>query len=453
MLQKNKTYPMECTALGASFEGICRVDGQVVFVPGALPSETLDARIIKVTKRYAIGKLERLYTVAPDRIQPPCPYFPRCGGCAAQHLQYAATLAHKRRQVADCLERIGGFTTPPVAPTLGMEDPWRYRNKGAFPVGGMAGAPQIGMYAARSHAIIDQPAGCLLQTAQSDALVSAVRRWMTGCRIPPYDEMSHTGLVRHVMTREAADGSTLLLLIINGSAVPHGSALVEMTRAAAPGLRGVLLSENTRRTNVILGDRTHPLWGEDRLEDTVAGMRVQVSPQSFFQVNRIQADRLVALALEDAGLTGREHVWDLYCGAGTFTLPLAHAAAEVTGVEVVPEAIADAEGNARRNGIANASFVAGAVETVLPGLLRARGAPDVALLDPPRKGCAPEVLQALADAAPRRIVYVSCNPATLARDAGYLASHGYALQGVRPVDMFCWTEHVECVARMEVDHG
>lgn len=453
MLTKNATLKLECTALGADFEGICRYQGQVVFVSGALPGETIRARIIKVTKRYAIGRLEQVMTFSEERLQPPCAHYPRCGGCTAQHLRYEATLAYKRQQVLDCLERIGGFDAPEVAEVIGMEDPWRYRNKGAFPVGGKAGTPVIGIYAARSHDIIDAPTGCLLQTRKSDALVAAVRHWMRIHHVEPYEEMSHRGLIRHIVTREAADGKAMLVLAINGKAIPHQEELIAVANEAVPDLRSIVLSENTRPTNVILGNAFRTIWGEDTLEDTIAGFRMRVSPRSFFQVNRSQAERLYASALEMAGLTGSEKVWDLYCGCGSITLPLARHAAHVTGVEIVEDAVADARENARRNGAENVRFIAGATEDVLTRLMAEDGSPDVVVLDPPRKGCEPDAVEAVAKAGPSRIVYVSCNPATLARDAKLLAENGYRLDRVQPVDMFGWTGHTECVMLMTKDLG
>lgn len=448
MLAKNQTIETTCTGLGAGFEGVCRHEGQVVFVRGALPGEDVRVKIIKAAKNYAVGRLEQLHTFSEDRVTPPCPYFPRCGGCAAQHIAYARTLFYKRQQVKDCLERIGGIQAPEVLEPLGMEDPWRYRNKGAFPVGGRASAPLIGCFAGHSHDIVDAKEGCLLQTERSDALVRQVRWWMARNRIEPYNEARHEGLIRHVMTREAKDGSAMLALVLNGKTLPKGGELVAAVRDVAPETRSIVLSENTRRTNAILGDTVRTLWGADALEDEMLGFRMRVSPRSFFQVNRKQAHALYRVTLEFCGLTGGERVWDVYCGCGSITLPLARRAARITGVEIVAEAVEDARENARRGGIGNASFLAGAAEKVLPGLCAAEGAPDVVVLDPPRKGCEPEALHAVAQAGPGRIVYVSCNPATLARDVKLLTEQGYAFVKAQPVDMFPWTAHVEAVALM-----
>lgn len=446
MIAKNQSITLTCTALGADFEGICRHDGQVIFVPQALPGETVQARIIKVTKAYAVGKLEKRLADAPERVQPPCPYYPRCGGCTAQHLSYEATLAHKRQQVIDCLQRIGKIDTPNVLETIGMEHPWRYRNKAAFPAGGEPGSPVIGCYAARSHDIVDAKDGCLLQSAQSDSLVRAVREWMTTFKIPSYSEQDGRGLVRHIVTREASDGSAMLLLVTAAEPLPHAGELIALARREVKALRSVILSVNARRTNVILGDTFRTLWGEDAIEDTIAGFSMRVSPRSFFQVNRAQAERLYLAAIDFANLTGRERVWDVYCGCGSITLPLARHAAHVTGIEIVEDAVEDARENARQNGAMNVSFIAGAAEKVLPELVEREGAPDVVVVDPPRKGMELPALEAITKARPERIVYVSCNPATLARDARMIAERGYRAERTQPVDMFGWTGHVECVA-------
>jgi len=446
MLSKNETVELECIGFGTDFEGVCRHDGQVVFVPGAMPGERVIARIIKVTKAYAAGRLETLLSVSGERARPPCPHYPRCGGCTAQHMSYQTTLRQKRRQLIDCLERIGGVQAPCVLSTIGMENPWRYRNKAAFPVGGDAENPRIGCFAAPSHDIVDAPDGCLLQTHASDALVRAVREWMRRYRVAPYNEETHSGLLRRVMMREAADGSAMLLLVIHGEVLPHAGELVALARGSVPALRSVVISTNTRRTNVILGDMFRTLWGDDALLDSIAGFSMRVSPRSFFQVNREQAEVLFGTAIEFAALSEDETVWDVYCGCGSITLPLSKAVRHAVGIEIVEDAIEDARENARRNGVRNVTFIAGAAEDMLPQLAGRIGKPDAIVVDPPRKGCAPAALFAIADAHPARIVYVSCNPATLARDVKILAERGYALVKAQPVDMFCWTGHVESVA-------
>lgn len=446
MLTRNQELTVTIDRLGDDAQGIALHEGMVVFVPKALPGEQVRVRVIKPDKRYAVARLLEVEKAAPERVTPPCPYAARCGGCVAQHMRYEATLTFKQRQVGDCLRRIGGLEAPDVAPMMGMTRPWRYRNKGSFPVGGTTGAPLIGCYAPRSHTIIDAPEGCLLQDEQSDRMVSEVRRWMIEQRIPPYEEAGHRGLIRHVVTRVTRSGQAMLTLVTMREEIPAAQALINALRAAVPGLRGVCIAPNDRRTNVIFGDASRALWGAHILEETHFGLRFSLSPRAFFQVNPIQADRLYQRALDYAQLRGGERVADVYCGTGTMTLLLARAAREVVGIEWSEAAVADAERNAAENGIPNARFVCEDAAKALPALVETGERLDVVVLDPPRKGCDEAVLQAVGRARPDRLVYVSCNPATLARDAALLAKLGYGLVSAQPVDMFCWTGSVETAA-------
>lgn len=448
-LHKNQLLDLTVEGYGMDAQGVCRADGFTVFVPGAIDGERVRVRIVKVERRYAFGRVEEVLSPSPARAEPPCPIYRRCGGCAAQHMRYEETLLYKQRQVQDCLSRIGGLSIE-VPPVLGMEDPWHYRNKGAYPVGGTSSAPRIGFFAPRSHDLVDLPQmGCAIQRGEANAAVGAVKEWMKKSGAEPYDETLHRGLVRHVMARVARTGETMVVLAVNGEGVPHPDALVKALQEAVPTLTGVMLSVNTARTNVILGKRLVTLWGADSMIDTLCGLRFRVSPLSFFQVNPDQTEKLYGLALEFAELTGSQTVVDAYCGAGTISLLLARTARRVIGIEIVPEAIADAKENAARNGIENADFLAGASEEVLPRLVREGLTPDVVVVDPPRKGCEEAVLRAIAESAPRRVVYVSCNPATLARDAGLLSSLGYDPTRIQCVDMFCWTGAVESVMCFE----
>lgn len=446
-LQKNDVLEMAVQGYGTDAQGVCRYgeEGFAVFVPGAIPGERIRVRIVKVEKRHAYGRLEQVIAPSETRVEPPCPVYRRCGGCAAQHMAYAATLAYKREQVRGCLARIGRIDTE-VAPVLGMEHPWRYRNKGAFPVAGAAGEPHIGFFAPRSHEVIDAPAGCLIQHPVSDAAVAVIRAWMVQYRVAPYNEATHTGVLRHIMTRTTRAGGVMIVLISREPTLPAEAALISALTEHVPGLASVLLNHHDRRTNVILGAHLRTLWGTDTLEDTLHGLVFRVSPHSFFQVNPEQTEHLYAQALQYAALTGSETVVDAYCGAGTISLMLARDASRVIGIEVVPQAIADARHNAARNGISNATFIEGNAEELLPGLVAEGLKPDVVVMDPPRKGCDPALLQAIVRAEPLRVVYVSCNPATLARDAALLTAGGYRVDAVQPVDMFCWTGDVEtCV--------
>ena len=445
MLAKNQCFEMTCDAFGQDAQGVCRHEGMAVFVPGLLPGERALVRIVKPEKRYAFGRVEKLLEKSPSRAEPFCPIYKRCGGCVCQHMTYEASLAFKRQQVQDLLRRVGGLSIE-VPPVWGMAHPFGYRNKGAYPVAQMDGAPACGFFAPRSHDLVPLPEnGCAIQGEDSAKATQAVLNWMRENSVPAYDEQTGRGLVRHIMTRSTTSGELMVVVVVTRADIPKASRLIELLRAAVPGLCSVCLSVNSRRTNVILGTDIHVLWGKSAMEDTLCGLRFSVSPLSFFQVNPQQTERLYGLALEYAGLTGAETVVDAYCGAGTISLLLAQKAKKVIGIEIVPEAIQNANENAARNGIANAEFHVGATEELLPKLVENGLRPDVIVLDPPRKGCDPAVLQAIIAAAPKRVVYVSCGAPTLARDAKLLAEGGYAAEKVQCVDMFCWTGAVETV--------
>lgn len=448
MLAKNQCYEMTCESFGQDAQGVCRQDGIAVFVPGLLPGERARVRIVKPEKRYAFGRIEELLEKSPNRAEPFCPIYKRCGGCVCQHMTYETSLAFKRRQVQDLLERVGGLSIE-VPPVLGMAHPFGYRNKGAYPVAQVDGAPACGFFAPRSHDLIPLPQnGCAIQGEDSAKATQAVLAWMRQNNVPAYDELTGRGLVRHIMTRSTTHGELMVVLVVTRADIPKAGQLIELLKAAVSGLCSICLSINSRRTNVILGTDIHVLWGKDTMEDTLCGLRFSVSPLSFFQVNPAQTEKLYGLALEYAGLTGSETVVDAYCGAGTISLLLAQKAKKVIGIEIVPEAIQNANENAVRNHIENAEFHVGATEDLLPRLIADGLRPDVIVLDPPRKGCDPAVLDAIIAAAPKRVVYVSCGAPTLARDAKLLAEGGYTAEKVQCVDMFCWTGAVETVMVM-----
>ena len=445
MLAKNQCFEMTCDAFGQDAQGVCRHEGMAVFVPGLLPGERALVRIVKPEKRYAFGRVEKLLEKSPRRAEPFCPIYKRCGGCVCQHMTYEASLAFKRQQVQDLLQRVGGLSIE-VPPVWGMAHPFGYRNKGAYPVAQTDGAPACGFFAPRSHDLVPLPEnGCAIQGEDSAKATQAVLNWMRQNSVPAYDEQTGRGLVRHIMTRSTTSGELMVVVVVTRADIPKAGRLIELLRAAVPGLCSVCLSVNSRRTNVILGTDIRVLWGKAAMEDTLCGLRFSVSPLSFFQVNPRQTERLYGLALEYADLTGAETVVDAYCGAGTISLLLAQKAKKVIGIEIVPEAIQNANENAARNGVANAEFHVGATEELLPKLVANGLRPDVIVLDPPRKGCDPAVLQAIIAAAPKRVVYVSCGAPTLARDAKLLAESGYAAEKVQCVDMFCWTGAVETV--------
>lgn len=442
MLRKNDELTLTIERFGGEM-GIAHLEGLTLFVQGALPGETVIARAQKVEKTHAFLKTLQVLTPAESRVTAPCPYYEKCGGCVCQHMTYEESLTMKRERVRDALSRIGGLQVD-VAPVIGMDDPWRYRNKTALPVGGEKGAPQIGFYAPRSHRIIDID-GCLIAKKESDEVSAILRRWMEKFEVEPYHEETRTGLIRHAMSRVSRSGQVMAVVVAAAASLPHERELIAMLRAGVPGLCSLYLNINRRGDNVILGSESRLLYGEERLQDTLCGLKYALSPQSFFQVNPVQTEKLYQTAVDFAGLTGIELVADLYCGAGTISLLLARRAKKVVGIEIVPQAIRDAEENARVNGVSNAAFHAAAAEALLPQMVAQGLRPDVIVLDPPRKGCEEPVLRAIAQAAPRRVVYVSCDPATLARDAKLLCAMGYQADHCQPVDMFCWTGHVETV--------
>lgn len=439
-LEKNRIYRAHIDGYSSEGLGIARIDGQVVFVHGAIRGETCDVLVMKVLKNAAFGKIAALVEPSPARRTPDCPYYGRCGGCNFRHMSYDEELWAKRARVQDALTRIGGAEVT-VEEILGAEQPLHYRNKSIYPI---SPAGEVGFYRARSHQVVHVE-HCLIQKPEADALAQAVRDYIARFQVEPYNEATGRGLLRHLYVRTSCRGESLACLLVNGSRLPHEQELVDMLRAAAPGVCGVVLGENTRRGNAILGDRYRTLWGRDYLTDTLCGLELRLSVPSFYQVNHDQAQCLYEKALEYAGLTGRELAVDLYCGAGTITQVLARRARHVIGGEIVPEAIRDAEDSARRNGVGNVEFLCGDASR-LAAELRQRGLrPDVICVDPPRKGLAPDVVEAAASMEPERIVYVSCDPATLARDAARFAPLGYRPVRACAVDLFPGTDHIETV--------
>ena len=423
--------------------GIIRLDGAVVFVPGTVRGETVELRITKVMKTAAVGEVVRILTPSPWREAPACPYFGQCGGCDFQHVQYEEELRAKRQRVQDALSRLGGAAVE-VEEILGAEEPERYRNKSQYPVGA-DGA--IGFYRARSHQVVPVER-CLIQSEKADRTAQAVGQWMRKYGIPPYVEATGKGLIRHVYVRVNHRGQSLCCVIVNGKQVPREPELVAYVRAAVPETVGVVLNKNTARSNVILGEQYRTVWGDNFLLDELCGLTFKVSVPSFYQVNRPQAEVLYRKTMEFAGLTGQELVLDLYCGIGTITLCMAAKAQKVIGAEIVPRAIADAKENAARNGISNAEFFCGDAADIAARLEAEKLAPDVVVVDPPRKGLRPEVIASVAAMSPGRVVYVSCDPATLGRDVKLFAEAGYRAVRAAAVDLFPRTRHVESVVQL-----
>lgn len=442
-MKKNELLVLEVEGFGAEAEGLCRSEGLVVFVPGALPGEQIEAQIVKVTRSHAYGRLLRVLRPSSSRVAPPCPYFPRCGGCACQHMDAAQELAFKRGVVRDALQRIGGLDID-VPQVLGMAAPWRYRNKTTMPVTMEAGRPVCGFYARRSHRVVPADA-CLIAHPLSDLACRLVTAWMAEHRVPAYDEEAHSGLIRHVMTRVSEKERVMVTLVVNGETIPDEEALIAALKTGLPGFASLCLSPNTRPGNTILGESYRVLFGESRLRDRLCGFDYLLSPLSFFQINRVQAERLYGLALDMADVRTDDLVIDLYCGAGTISALFAAKARQVIGIEIVPQAVEDARMNADLNALNNLSFLQGTAEDLLPQLVRQGSRPDLVVLDPPRKGAEEAVLAAICAAGPRRVIYVSCHPGTQARDARYLCQHGYRAAACQGVDLFCHTAQVENV--------
>ena len=390
-LQKNQILTLRIERLSSDGSGVAHsADGEAVFVPGTAPGDEARVRIVKDCGRYAFGILDELLTPSPDRIPVDCPVAGPCGGCSLRHLDYAAELRAKQESVLDAFRRIGGLEVP-VLDILPSPDVDRYRNKVQFPVAPGRRGPAVGYYRPRSHDVLDV-ADCLLQPETVTALRLAFLGWMEDFHVPPYEETSRSGLIRHLYVRTNRAGEALCCVVANGSSLPHTQELVRRLRQAVPALAGVVLNQNTRDTNVILGPDYHTLWGRDFLEETLCGMTFRLSVPSFFQINRAQTERLYAQALDFAGLTGTETVLDLYCGIGTISLALAQRAAQVIGAEIVPQAIEDARANAARNGVDNVRFLCGDAGQTAAQLAREGIRPQVICVDPPRKGLAPEAV-------------------------------------------------------------
>ena len=439
---KNESLTLTADRLGADLEGVCIHEGMPVFVPGLLPGETASVRIVKADKRYAFGRMESAPNPsAVNRRAPDCASFPRCGGCVGRHIAYEATLDAKRQQVEDCFRRIAGIDTV-IPPVLGMENPFGYRNKTSLPAGGTDEAPVLGFYAPRSHAVVPV-SSCPNAMPPANELAAAFLDWIKRFHVKPYREETRQGLIRHLVIRVNRKGESMVTIAANGASLPH---VRELTDALIPlGTVSLWLNENRADTNVILSDTWHLLYGKETLTDTLFDLSFELSPASFFQVNPVQTEKLYQTALDFAELTPSDLLCDVYCGAGTITLTMAQHCREAVGIEVVPKAVENARQNALRNNIVNASFRAGKAEVLLPQMVADGLRPDVIVVDPPRKGLDPAVIRAMAQAGPNRLVYVSCNPATLARDAGLLKEEGYLVRKVQPVDMFCWTSGVETV--------
>ena len=443
MLHKNQTLTVTVESVDGQMQGVAHADGETLFIPGALQGETVTVSTTRCEKHYAFARLLSVDQPSPVRAVPPCPYVRFCGGCDALHMTYEETLRVKQAHVRETLRRIGGVDIDVPLP-LPMERPFAYRNKSAVPVAMVDGVPKAGFYAPRSHRLVPAES-CLIAMPEGHIAANTVVRWMADSRVPAYDEASRQGSVRHVVTRTARSGDVMVTLASACDDLPDTDGLVDRLRQALPRLVSVCLTVNPRGDNVILGRTYRVLYGAPRLRDTLCGLSFDLSPLSFFQVNPEQTEKLYRTALSFAAPAPGETAVDLYCGAGTISLLLAKSVKSVIGIEIVPEAIRDARRNAKNNGIENAAFHAADAAALLPRLVENGLRPDIVMLDPPRKGADPDVIRAAVAAAPSRIVYVSCDPATLARDLRLFNELCYHTDRVQPVDMFCWTKHVETV--------
>lgn len=454
-MHKNDIVTVEIKDIGISGEGIGKVDGYTLFIKDAVVGDVVEAKIMKAKKNYGYAKMMNIIHPSDMRVLPRCSVARQCGGCQIQEMDYGSQLGFKYEKVRNNLIRLGDISVElldrVMEPICGMEQPFRYRNKAQFPIGkDRNGKLTAGFYAGRTHSIISIPDGdCVLGVEENKKVLQEILDYMEKYGVEPYDEASHSGLVRHVLIRKGFSTNEIMVcLVINGKMLPHKRELVKKL-TAVKGMTSISCSVNEEKTNVIMGDQIKTIWGKDYITDYIGTVKYQISPLSFYQVNPVQTEKLYGIALDYAGLTGEETVWDLYCGIGTISLFLAQKAKRVYGVEIVPQAIDDARNNARINHIHNASFYVGKAEEVLPQKYKEEGIyGDVIVVDPPRKGCEEAVLDTMVKMQPRRIVYVSCDSATLARDVKYLRKQGYELEKVRAVDMFPQTVHVETVVLM-----
>lgn len=448
-MKKNDTFVITIEDMSDSGEGIGRLDGYIWFIKDAVIGDTVEAGVTKMKKTYGFARLIRILEPSPSRVEPPCPVSRQCGGCQLQAMSYEEQLKFKERKVRNNLLRIGKLKEVPMLPIMGMDEPWRYRNKAQFPFGlNRDGEIITGFYAGRTHAIIEHD-DCLLGREVNREILNIVKGFMKEFGIKPYDEISHTGLVRHALIRVGfKTGEVMVSLVVNGRKLEHSEELVKRL-LTVDGMTSISLNVNTEQTNVILGKELISLFGPGYITDYIGETKYRISPLSFYQVNPVQTEKLYGTALDYAGLTGDEIVWDLYCGIGTISLFLARKARKVYGVEIVPEAIEDARINAELNGIKNVEFFVGKAEEVLPEQFQKNKVhADVIVVDPPRKGCDTVCLDTIVEMAPKRVVYVSCDSATLARDVKYLGEKGYEVEKVRCCDMFGGSVHVESVVLM-----
>jgi len=445
MLKKNGIYTVTIEDIGHKGEGIGKVKGIPLFIQGGLPGDELKVEITKLKKNYGFASLLEIQKPSNKRVIPRCPLAEVCGGCQIMGMNYSEQLNIKTQRVRETLKRIGKIDAP-VNETLGMDEPYHYRNKAQFPIGMDGTTPIMGFFKTGTHEIVNTE-HCYIQHPVNDVLTKIVKEYIAKHSVTVYDERSRKGLLRHMISRISnKTGEVMVIFVINGKELPHQEKLIGTLKKEVENLKTVVQNINTKNTNVIFGDQTTTLYGDGFIVDQIKDLSFYISPRSFFQVNPIQTRVLYEKALEYAKLTGDETVFDLYCGIGSISLFLAQKANKVYGIEIVPEAVEDAKKNATLNKLTNTQFILGAAEDAVPKLYEKAITADVVVVDPPRKGCEEKVLETMVKMDPKRIVYVSCNPSTLARDLAYLEEHGYKTQEVQPVDLFPHSAHVEAVA-------
>lgn len=450
LIEKNKEYILDIVSQGYEGEGIAKInDTFPIFIEGALKGERVNVRIVKSKKNFAYGKLLEVIEPSLERCEAKCSIHKRCGGCKLQHSTYKEQLNFKFERVKDCITKIGKLDESIVQFPLGMDEPWRYRNKVQLPIGMVNGELKIGFFAPRSHEIIDMET-CLIQDEIADKVVGITRTWIKKNNIKTYNidgKYDETGILRHIMIRRGfTTNEVMVVLVTNGSKLPNKDEFISLITENIPGIKSIVQNINSKPTNVILGQECITLWGESTISDYIGEFKFNISPLSFFQVNPVQTEVLYNKALEYAGLTGDETVFDAYCGTGTITLFLSQKAKKVYGVEIIPQAIENANINAKENNVNNVEFFVGESEVVIPDLINKGIKADVVVVDPPRKGCDVKLLNAITNIDAKKIVYVSCDPSTLARDLAILEGNGYKTVKVQPVDMFPHTAHIENVA-------
>ena len=451
MLEKDREYIVNIETLGYEGEGVARIEGIPVFIQGALIGEKVKVVITKVKKKFAYGKVIEIINESPERRVPKCMNYYECGGCTLQHLSYEGQLDFKYNRVKDCVRKIAGLDDSIVKYPLGMDNEYRYRNKVQFPVGIVDGKVSIGFFEEKTHEIIDIDE-CIIQDEDAEKVVSIVRKWINTYNIIPAKKDGKyypKGILRHIVVRKSFKTKEIMVILVtNDKKIPNVSELIDMLTDRIPEIKGIVQNINDKDINWVMGEKCITLYGENYISDYIGKYKFNISPLSFFQVNPVQTDVLYNKALEYADLKGNEIVFDAYCGTGTITLFLSQKAKKVYGVEIIEQAIKNAKINAKENNISNAEFFVGKSEVIIPKLIQDGIKPDVIVVDPPRKGCDVKLLNAIGEAAPEKVVYVSCDPSTLARDLKILEEHGYKTVEVQPVDMFPMTKHVETVALM-----